>query len=268
MVQTANALPVVTICQLLLANLGAVPAISVGSVLSARDGYLSRILPLAMRLAECLHQAQARRADGPVESQDDEVWQGVLFFLDFLGDENEHTARTAVAALGLVLACLENVKRVAKESEALLGGDGMLEDAGNGGEEEEEELLAGGGGEVLLAAGGGGEEEILLGGGGPLTEGAEGGQLANGAADTDPALPERSIDDGAGAGSVVWLQRLVGLESVPATVSEKLVVRLRGALRTETEVEVLLQYLEYLRFAKRVLRHPEKCPALPSNKTY
>ena len=240
----------VTICQLLLANLGAVPALSVGSVFAARDGNLSRILPLAMRLAECLHLAQARSAEGQAESQGAEVWQGVLFFLDFLGDENEHTARTAVAALGLVLACLENVKRVAKESEVCLGGDRMQEDAGSGGEEEE--LLACGGGEELLAVGGGEEEEILLGGGGPLTEGAEGGRLANGSVESHAALAERSVD---GVGSVIWLQRLVALEGAPATVSEKLVVRLRGALRTETEVEVLLHYLEYLRFAERALRH-------------
>lgn len=240
----------VTICQLLLANLGAVPALSVGSVFAARDGNLSRILPLAMRLAECLHLAQARSAEGQAESHGAEVWQGVLFFLDFLGDENEHTARTAVAALGLVLACLENVKRVAKESEVCLGGDRMQEDAGSGGEEEE--LLACGGGEELLAVGGGEEEEILLGGGGPLTEGAEGGRLANGSVESHAALAERSVD---GVGSVIWLQRLVALEGAPATVSEKLVVRLRGALRTETEVEVLLHYLEYLRFAERALRH-------------
>lgn len=248
----------VTICQLLLANLGAVPALSVGSVFAARDGNLSRILPLAMRLAECLHLAQARSAEGQAESQAErqaerqgaEVWQGVLFFLDFLGDENEHTARTAVAALGLVLACLENVKRVAKESEVCLGGDRMQEDAGSGGEEEE--LLACGGGEELLAVGGGEEEEILLGGGGPLTEGAEGGRLANGSVESHAALAERSVD---GVGSVIWLKRLVALEGAPATVSEKLVVRLRGALRTETEVEVLLHYLEYLRFAERALRH-------------
>jgi hypothetical protein len=44
----------------------------------------------------------------------------------------------------------------------------------------------------------------------------------------------------------LWLQRLVGLHGLPANVLDTLVLRLRAALKTETEVELLLQYLQYL----------------------
>ena len=43
-----------------------------------------------------------------------------------------------------------------------------------------------------------------------------------------------------------WLQQLVCMESVPACVHEALGQRLRDALKTETDVQLLLPYLEYL----------------------
>ena len=44
----------------------------------------------------------------------------------------------------------------------------------------------------------------------------------------------------------LWLHRLVGMQGLPADVLDILVLRLRGALKTETEVELLLQYLQFL----------------------
>jgi len=237
--QTANALPVVTICQLLLVNLAAAPASSLQAYLEPADSRSASILRLAMRLAECTHDRHAGGGEG-----ESEEWEGVLFFLDLLGDENEHRRRMAVVALGLVLSCLEKVgKASGLNSETLPMSSSVAGDADSG---EEEELLAGGGGEdeeELLAGGGGAQVEMVAGGG----RSGGGGGSSNGV-----SLEEGSGEEGVVGVRVLWLQRLVAMENAPAGVHETLGLRLRGALKTETEVQLLLQYLEYLSQVARV----------------
>ena len=255
--QTAKLLPTVTICQLLLANLGSARVSSVKAVLESRGGEFSHIVPLAMRLAECLHEKRVGVADMQVEDGSSHAWQGVLFFLDFLGDEHEHNARTAVTALGLVLACLEKIRRDARVSETILVSSSGQGDTGS---DAEEELLAGGGEEELLAGGGDSEVAMLSGGGAAVGVG-EAGQLSFAPTDTrdtvgrGPGEQDSKCNEDEelpAGGGVLWLKRLMEIEDVPACVYEKLVLRLRSALMTESDVSTLIHYLEHLSQVKPV----------------
>ena len=291
---TAKSLPVVTITQLLLANLGAVlEGSETGLPLSlpSVDSRCANVLHLALRLGECLHAALAGgggEAGGGAGDEggdsDSPGWEGLLLLLHLLGNENEQRRRMTVIALGLVVACLYFLRTNARQSETLHAPDkqtpastAMEEDASG----EEEELLAGGGGDQDLLASGGASTSLpqveVLGGGGS----SGGGDMHCEGAWLEPthtgsvleasqhremwlftrikAVSADSNEVNAAARELVgvyskqegevrrlWLQRLVGLHGLPANVLDTLVLKLRAALKTETEVELLLQYLQYL----------------------
>ena len=294
---TAKALPVVTITQLLLANLGAVlEGSETGLPLSlpSVDSRCANVLHLAMRLGECLQAALAGgggEAGGGAGDEggdgDSPGWEGLLLLLNLLGNENEQRRRMTVIALGLVVACLYFLRTNARPSETLHASDkqipassAMEEDASG----EEEELLAGGGGDQDLLSSGGAstslpQVEVLGGGGGGGSSGGgdmhcEGawlepthtGSVLEASQHREMWLFARVKAVGADSNEVnaaalelvgiyskqegevrrLWLQRLVGLHGLPANVLDTLVLRLRAALKTETEVELLLQYLQYL----------------------
>ena len=229
---TASALPVVTVCELLLANLGAAPTSFIAPpMVRVHRKEQSTMYGLATRLAQCIHSKNE--------------WDGMLFFLQMIGHHNEQKRRLAVVALELLLVCLDDLRKTESEKE-VPGADnahGGAEDEMGGNDQgagsgEEEELLAGGGDSTGVE-----EEELLSGGGnadGELQE--EGAKMG-----AEGDFGENTLDKIAeGNGRVLWLQRLISMENVPANVRETLGLQLRGALKTETQVQLLLEYLQYL----------------------
>ena len=103
---TASALPVVTVCELLLANLGAAPTSFIAPpMVRVHRKEQSTMYGLATRLAQCIHSKNE--------------WDGMLFFLQMIGHHNEQKRRLAVVALELLLVlcalspCNANADRTA-----------------------------------------------------------------------------------------------------------------------------------------------------------
>ena len=228
--ETANSLPVPTICQLLLESLCDVSESCNFQAPEFSGDKYHNVISLAMRLAESICNTERddeRQGDNARRQQ----WVGLLFFLDHLSDEDEGKRRRAVMALGLVLSSVDHIRF--SSSKAALDSAQTLHSAVDS--DVEEELLVGGGG-----LGHDGDQEVLASGGGSYAiEVFAGG-------DKD-ACREESRNRARIAGPYAfWLNRLRELTNVPSIVREKVVLVLRGALMKETEVNIVLHYLEYL----------------------
>ena len=94
----------------------------------------------------------------------------------------------------------------------------------------------------MLSGGGNADEE-------PQEEGAKMGAEGDFGENTLDKIAE-------GNGRVLWLQRLISMENVPANVRETLGLQLRGALKTETEVQLLQRQAN--RMADRQAKQTDK----------